>query len=218
VTTLAAFRLYHEREAQLWERQALIKARPIAGDRALCEALETARVEIVWGRPPPADAAAEIARLRARMERELAGESAGVYNPKLGRGGLVDIEFMVQFHQLMIGSANPSVRQRGTLEALDALARAQRIDARTHDTLRDAHGFLRRLENRLRIVHDRPQSELRAEPALELEQLARRMGYRGLPGEVGSRLLDDYATITRDVRDLFEQMLDQGHGPHDPAR
>ncbi|HJZ84617.1 MAG TPA: bifunctional [glutamate--ammonia ligase]-adenylyl-L-tyrosine phosphorylase/[glutamate--ammonia-ligase] adenylyltransferase [Polyangia bacterium] len=205
VTTLPALRAYHDHDAQLWERQAWIKARPLAGDPALCAALEAARVEIVFLRPLPADAAAQIAHLRARMEHELAGEAAGLYNPKLGLGGLTDIEFIVQFQQLMHGGNHSAVRERGSRQALDALLAKGLLDPAAHETLASAYRFLRRLSNRLRIVHDRPASELRTESPSELDKLARRMGYRGRDGEIGVRLLEDYVTTTRKVRVLFER-------------
>src|SRR5262249_25189322 len=145
VTTLPAFITYHEQGAQLWERQALIKARAVAGEGSLCAAFEQARQEIVYERPLPADAAAQIARLRARMENELAGETSALYNPKVGVGGLVDIEFVVQFHQLMQGHTQAALRARSTREALGALAQARVLDGSAHATLQGAYHFLRRL-------------------------------------------------------------------------
>ena len=203
VTTLPAFVAYHNESAQLWERQALIKARAVAGDAALCDAFERARNEIVFDRPLPPDAGAQIARLRARMENELAGESAALYNPKLGVGGLVDIEFVVQFHQLMHGQRVPAARARSTRESLDALSAAGVLDSRAHATLRDAYRFLRRLLNRMRIVHDRPEDHLSAEPGAELDKLARRMGYRG--AEAASHLVADYRATTGKVRALYSE-------------
>jgi [glutamine synthetase] adenylyltransferase / [glutamine synthetase]-adenylyl-L-tyrosine phosphorylase len=139
------------------------------------------------------------------MENELAGETSALYNPKLGVGGLVDIEFVVQFHQLMYGQSHPAVRARSTRESLDALAAAGVLDGRAHATLRDAYRFLRRLLNRMRIVHDRPQDHLAAEAGAEIEKLARRMGYRGTG--VGEQLLADYRATTRKVRALYSETL-----------
>jgi SAM-dependent methyltransferase len=86
---------HHARRAQLWERQALVKARAVAGDVAYGERLlGTALAPLVWERPLPEGAAEEIHRLRMRMEREVAGESVDQLNPKTGQGGLVDVEFV----------------------------------------------------------------------------------------------------------------------------
>ena len=114
---------HHARRAQLWERQALVKARAVAGDVAYGERLlGTALAPLVWERPLPDGAAEEIHRLRMRMEREVAGESVDQLNPKTGQGGLVDVEFATQYLQLLHGAVLPAVRQPGTLDALAALA------------------------------------------------------------------------------------------------
>ena len=127
VSSLAGFRAYHAKEAALWERQALIKARTVAGDRALGARDRAARRGARLQRERrtiPARMAPEIGRLRARMEKEIAQETAHVFNIKTGRGGLVDVEFLVQYLQLVHGPRLPSVRQRATADALAALARA----------------------------------------------------------------------------------------------
>jgi glutamate-ammonia-ligase adenylyltransferase len=208
VTTLPALTGYHEGAAQLWERQALIKARAIAGDPALGDAIDRALQAIVYDAPLPGDAAAQIDHLRDRMERELSGEhTAGHYNLKLGRGGLVDIEFVVQLHQLMHGGRHLDARNRKTLGALDALAAAGLVSAGDAAALGDGYRFLRRLENRLRIVHDRSGSELYADPPSELHKLARRMGYHAHDGPPGERLLADYLAITGRVRAIYERVF-----------
>ena len=88
------------------------------------------------------------------------------------------------------------------------LAQAGVVDAPAHATLRDAYRFLRRLLNRMRIVHDRPEDHLHAEPGAELDKLARRMGYRG--GDLARSLLADYRATTRKVRALYEQTFAAG--------
>jgi glutamate-ammonia-ligase adenylyltransferase len=207
VTTLDGLRHYHEREAQLWERQALIKARVVAGEPALAQAVEAMRVEIVYDRPLPPDAAAQIARTRARMEHELTNAEPGTYDVKLGPGGLVDVEFVTQYLQLVHGGAHEDVRARATREALAALHAAGALDADDHRVLVDAYRFLRHLESRLRIVHDRPSAELRAQPASELDKLARRLGYRDPQGVAGPRLFEHHLTTTRAVRHIYERIL-----------
>ena len=89
---------YHAREARLWERQALLRARPVAGDETLFSRAFAQVLEPSVFRPIDRGAAAkELLAMRDRMEREIAGESDGLYNSKLGRGGLVDVEFAAQF-------------------------------------------------------------------------------------------------------------------------
>ena len=110
VSSLAGFRAYHAKEAALWERQALIKARTVAGDRALGAEIERLAEAHVYrdGDGDAAAMAAEIGRLRARMEKEVAQETAHTFNIKTGRGGLVDVEFLAQYLQLVHGPRLPS--------------------------------------------------------------------------------------------------------------
>ena len=206
VSSIAAFEDYHRRQAMLWERQALIRARFVAGDASLGARIEALCQEHAYGGAgPPMSAAGmarEIGRLRDRMEKELARERPGQYNIKSGRGGLVDIEFIVQFLQLQHGGAHPGLRVPGTRAALQGLRDAGVIDEATSVALEEAYLFLRKLENRLRIVQDRSISELRAEPG-EVDKLARRMGYSEPQSGGGRRLLDDYLMHTGRVRDLY---------------
>src|SRR5690606_27926331 len=99
VTSLAALRAYHELAAQAWEREARLRAGPVAGAPAAAAAVEARRLAIV-SRPLPADAAADIHRIRVRMETELAQEGSQRRDLKRGRGGLLDVENAVQYLQL----------------------------------------------------------------------------------------------------------------------
>jgi glutamate-ammonia-ligase adenylyltransferase len=236
VSSLGGFERYHAKEAALWERQALIKARTVAGDPSLGARVEAIARRVVWSPGTPLDAATaaqEIGRLRVRLERELARERPGRFDIKTGRGGLLDVEFLVQYLQLVHGPRDPSLRERATGPALDALAAAGLLDGETHAQLAAAWRFLRRLESRLRIVHDRPITELRteqraepptephAEPRTEQrtevrydlrerDKLARRLGYREAAigsRSVGERLLDDYRAHTDRIRAIYRRWL-----------
>jgi len=193
----------------LWERQALLRARPVAGDVALFQrAHEQVLLPSLFRplfRPGGERAAAhELLAMRERMEREIAGETSGRYNSKLGRGGLVDVEFAVQFLQLVHGHAHPEVRTASTREALSALLQAELLAPADHDPLARGYRFLRRLESRLRIVRDRSVDKL-PETGLELLRLARRMGYRG--PRAGDELLADYQRTSSEVRAAFLRVL-----------
>jgi glutamate-ammonia-ligase adenylyltransferase len=215
VSSLAGFRAYHHKEAALWERQALIKARTVAGDRALGAEIERLAEAHVYG-PSPSEAAEmaqEIGRLRTRMERELAQETAHRFNIKTGRGGLVDVEFLVQYLQLVHGPRLSSLRQRATADALAALIAAGILDAADGRALADSYAFLRRLENRLRIVHDRSIQQITDRPD-ELTKLARRLGYHG--DDCGARLLADYRSHAGRTRALYARFLPTEHSLHEP--
>src|SRR5262249_23540485 len=124
VASVEAFRSYHHGSAALWERQALTKARVVAGPAALA-ALVTETVEgVVFGAGLSAAEVAEIARMRDRIEQERGGEGRDRVNIKTGRGGLVDVEFLVQMLQLRYGGDQPAVRERSTRLALGALGAA----------------------------------------------------------------------------------------------
>ncbi|HEY3359851.1 MAG TPA: bifunctional [glutamate--ammonia ligase]-adenylyl-L-tyrosine phosphorylase/[glutamate--ammonia-ligase] adenylyltransferase [Polyangia bacterium] len=213
VSSQEAFEEYHRTQAWLWERQALVRARFVAGDAELGRQLEARCAEYAYrpGAPADPDMAAVIARMRARMEKELAREEPGRYNIKSGRGGLVDIEFVVQYLQLRYGGADRTLRLRGTLPALGALRAAGVLPEAAAQALTEGYLFLRRLENRLRIVQDRSISELRSDP-VEIEKLARRMGYHDPSAASGARLLGDYLTHTGRVRELYRTFFPVAHG------
>ena len=205
VVSFEALQTYHSREARLWERQALLKARAVAGDEAL---LLRARAQVLepslFRKIDRAEAARELLAMRERMEREIAAESGGRYNSKLGRGGLVDVEFAVQFLQLVHGAEHPTVRSASTPQALSELLEAGLLAPQDHRPLLRGYRFLRRLESRLRIVRDRSVDRI-PESGRELRHLARRMGYSG--PRAGEELLADHERTAADVRAAFLRVL-----------
>jgi glutamate-ammonia-ligase adenylyltransferase len=206
VVSFDALATYHSREARLWERQALLRARPVAGDMALfARAEREVLAKSLFHALDRKEAARELRAMRDRMEREIADESDARYNSKLGRGGLVDVEFAVQFLQLVHGSSHPSVRTSSTLAALTALRREGLIADSEAEPLARGYRFLRRLESRLRIVRDRAISHLPTS-GRELKLLARRLGYSG--PRAGEELLSDYERETTSVRAAFLRVLE----------
>ncbi len=211
VVSLEAFRAYHlgrdgaGPRAADWERQALLRLRPCAGDeRVGAMAAEIAR-SAAYGRDEID--AAELLRIRDRMERELARERPGRYDVKLGRGGLADVEFAVQYLQMRHGAADPSVRVTETLGALEALEARGHVSSSRATVLRDGYRFLRRLEQRARIVHGGRETLLE-EGAAGLEALARSMGYRAGPTATASQqLIATYVEVTSEVRSAFAEVV-----------
>ena len=177
----------------------------MAGDEALFARAAAQVLEPSLFRPMDRAAAAqELLAMRERMEREIAAESGGQYNSKLGRGGLVDVEFAVQFLQLTYGAAHPRICTASTPQALEALLQEGLLAAQDHAPLARGYRFLRRLESRLRIVRDRSVDRL-PESGPELLRLARRMGYSG--PRAGEELLADYQRSTGEVRAAFLRVL-----------
>jgi glutamate-ammonia-ligase adenylyltransferase len=157
----------------------------------------------------PADTrtiAEEIHRLRQRIEREVSQERRGRYDIKLGRGGLVEIEFAVQLLQLAHGR-DPRIRTTETAVAIEALAAAGYLPADQAETLRDGYAFLRKLEQRIRILHATP-AQLLEENAPGLFPLARRVGIRDRRGsEAAAELLDRYREVTERVRGAYDAIV-----------
>ncbi|AUX40870.1 glutamate--ammonia-ligase adenylyltransferase [Sorangium cellulosum] len=196
--------------AAIWERLALIRARAAAGDPDLgAEAIAIAH-EAAYLQADDFDRVGEeIHRLRLRMERELSHERRGRRDFKLGRGGLADIEFSVQFLQMRHG-VDPRVRTTETLAAIDALAAAGYLSAEHADAFRDGHAFLRKIEQRIRIVHA-DASQLLEENAPGVPLLARRTGIRArTAAEAARELLARYGEITGRVRKAYDAIVGRG--------
>jgi glutamate-ammonia-ligase adenylyltransferase len=201
--------------SQLWERQALLRARLAAGDaplfvRAQREVLVPSLFRGVDGGLRAA-LAGELWAMRERIEREIAAESADRYNSKLGRGGLIDVEFAVQFLQLVHGRSHPEVRGAHTTTLLAALRDGSLLAPDEFGPLDRGWRFLRRLESRLRLERDRAIDHLPTS-GRDLELLARRLGYGG--PRAGEVLLSDYARATAGVRAALLSVLGlQGASP-----
>jgi glutamate-ammonia-ligase adenylyltransferase len=208
VSSLESFRRYHETSAQLWERQALIKARAVAGTPALQVRVSAIVADFVYRAPLSADDVREIRRLRWRMERELAKESRERVNIKTGRGGLVDVEFVAQMLQLHCGRREPRVRIGNSLGALEALAQVGVLPADDYTLLVDGYRFLRRVENSLRLAYDRPVEDL-DRTHMELRPLAKRMGYDAGADDIGEQLWHDYSLRREAIRACFDRWFDR---------
>jgi len=200
VSSLGAFTRYHQTSSQLWERQALIKARVVAGDLTFKPKIEEMLEGFAYREEIDSKGVDEIDRLRGRMEYELAREKADHFNIKTGRGGLVDIEFLVQMLQLRYGQRFPALRQRATLPALHALHACGVLPVDDFHTLTQGYRFLRELENRLRIEHDQPVEALES-GGEQLTALARRLGYEG--ENAAARLLAAYQRQRETIRACY---------------
>ncbi|MBX3024869.1 hypothetical protein KF840_08155 [bacterium] len=208
VTSRASFAAYHGGSAQAWERQALLRARPIVGSPALAAAFDALRRDILL-RPLPADAAAEIHRIRQRMEDELAREEGARRDFKIGRGGLLDIESVVQFLQLRHLAQHAELLEVDRIGVQIArLARLGLLTAADADVLQRGWAFLQRLSSRLRIVENRSISDLDEERG-DLDGIALHLGYTSPQRAGGARraLLEDYRRHTAAIREVYERVL-----------
>jgi len=206
VTSLDGFAQYHAQSSAVWERQALIRARVVCGPDALARRVESIVEGFVYGRGLAEDELSEIARLRVRMEQELARESERVLNLKFGRGGLIDIEFVAQTLALAHGHQRRELRRRDTRALLEAAGEARLLSEHDHEVLADAWSFLRGLENRLRIEGEHPIERITRDPAT-LVSAARRMGSREEGIDAGVRLLEDLDRHRGGVREVYDRLV-----------
>ena len=198
---LDRYRQYYETHAELWERQAAVKSRPVAGDEPLGEAWSRLAAEFAYSDPLTPDEAEQIYSVRARKENQAARKTGRMQDIKSGYGGLVDIEFLVQALQLRWGLTIRSARSPNTLDALDALTREGVVDSKVRDELRQAYLYLRKVENRLQIVENRSLAALPNNPTA-LSQLARRLYY-----ENAEALLSEHQQAAEKVRARFESIF-----------
>ena len=202
----SAFRDHFDRWAELWERQAYTKARVVGGDTVLGEKLLGLVAEFVYEKPVPPDLSDRIDTMRRRMEEERVKRGSELHL-KLGAGGIVDVEFIVQYLQLLHGKDRRALREPNTLSALAALDREAILSTDEYHALKESYRFLRMVENRLRIVADLSVNTVPKAPA-KLQKLARRLGY-ALDGDVppGERFLEDFAAHTSRVRAMYDKVF-----------
>jgi glutamate-ammonia-ligase adenylyltransferase len=184
-----------------------VRLRPCAGDLRLGAAVTEIAHIAAYERGAPDRK--EFLRIRARMEQELAKEREGRYDPKVGRGGLVDIELGVQWLQMEHGQ-DKSVRTTELTPAIDALENKGALKSSMATTFRDGYRFLRRLEQRARVVHG-SRTVLLHPNAPGLASLARSVGYRSGPaGSAGEVLMKTYLEVTGEVRAAFDEIFGGG--------
>jgi glutamate-ammonia-ligase adenylyltransferase len=174
---------YYDRLGRTWERQALIKVRPVAGDLELGEQFLRAIEPFIYRKYLNFAEINGIKALKRKIEHRTAREGESDTEVKTGKGGIRDIEFVIQFLQLLNGGDLPAVRQRNTLLAMEALERAGCLTDQEYRVLDDAYRFLRKVEHRLQLLFDL-QTHLLPDRPEELRKLALRMGYTDRGGEV----------------------------------
>jgi [glutamine synthetase] adenylyltransferase / [glutamine synthetase]-adenylyl-L-tyrosine phosphorylase len=195
---------YYERAGQNWERAAMIKARPCAGDLPAGEELLRALAPFVWRKHLDYAAVADVHAMKSQIHAfrghgEIAVEG---HNVKLGRGGIREIEFFVQTQQLIAGGRHPALRGRETLATLAVLAERGFIDEETRANLDTAYRFLREVEHRLQMVADEQTHALPADRG-GVERFARFLGYAGRDA-FAAALLAQLAIVQRHYAGLFE--------------
>ena len=207
IVSLDAFREYYRGQARNWEKQALLKARIMVGSPKLSRQVQETVARILYETPPPSQVREEMAHVRSRMEKERSGEGSGRFNPKLGFGGLTDIEFLVQFLQWTHGPAFPDLRQTNTLQALKSLSNNGLLSDETHLQLQEAYQFLTTLDHGLQLLFDR-KGDARTYDPEELKQLVdlNVMGL-GNPTLLSWDMVSHYEKVRRNVRSIFKTVF-----------
>ncbi|MFQ5899369.1 MAG: bifunctional [glutamate--ammonia ligase]-adenylyl-L-tyrosine phosphorylase/[glutamate--ammonia-ligase] adenylyltransferase [Candidatus Methylomirabilia bacterium] len=203
-SSLAALGGYYREWADLWERQALTRARVVWGDRRLARRVGRVIREITYRGPLSHADLKEIQDIRQRMELELGRENPGHLSVKYGRGGLADVEFIVQTFQLSEGAQAPAIRRANTAAAIRALGRQGRLAESDAAQLADHYRFLRRVSASLRLFGARRADVLELSGRMPV-RLAKSLGF---PSR--AEFLADYRRRTAEVRRLYDRVFSPG--------
>ncbi|PKW28276.1 bifunctional [glutamine synthetase] adenylyltransferase/[glutamine synthetase]-adenylyl-L-tyrosine phosphorylase [Phycicoccus duodecadis] len=202
VRTVASHRAYYERWAKTWEFQALLKARPVAGDEGVGRAYLEAVGPMVWQASTRENFVPDVQAMRRRVEEHIPKAEAD-RQIKLGAGGLRDVEFSVQLLQLVHGRADETLRGPTTLEALEALSTGGYVGRDDAATLAAAYRYLRALEHRVQLYRLR-RTHLMPTSDADLRRLGRALGHRTAPDQA---VLEQWRARRREVRRLHERIF-----------
>ena len=201
VRSLESMENYYAGFGETWERIALIKARRIAGDRELAYEFLRQHQPFIYPRSPTPDLLDEIAKIKRRIERDVARSDALERDVKLGRGGIREIEFVVQTLQFIHGGRHVFLQETGTLNALRALARLELIPDKEVVDLDRAYRFLRTVEHRLQIEAEQQTHTLPRDRAV-LDRLAQSLAFDSIT---------DFNAILKknmeNVRSVFDRVI-----------
>jgi [glutamine synthetase] adenylyltransferase / [glutamine synthetase]-adenylyl-L-tyrosine phosphorylase len=203
VPTIDSIVNYYESWGEPWERQALIKARHIAGSEEIGKRFRSFVRSFTFSRQMDESALEDIKRVKHRSEKEYAIEPR--IHVKQGPGGIRDIEFYVQFSQLTIGWRYPDVRLSDTLGAIEALANAKVLLEGEESILSIAYVFLRTVEHRLQLRSLTPQSVI-PDPPEEVDLLARSLGFKSSAGSAADTFLGILNRYRFQIRAILERV------------
>jgi glutamate-ammonia-ligase adenylyltransferase len=205
--SLASYEAWYERWARTWEFQALIKARPVAGDAELGASFAKLVEPFVWPERLAPDAVRSVRAMKARAEGETHRRGLDDRELKRGRGGIRDIEFAVQLLQLVHGRHDRTIRSANTLDALAQLVAAGYVDRADADPFDAAYRFLRTVEHRLQIW-DEQQTHTLPTDANARTRLARVLGYRDRGARSAAEQLDaEHRAHQARVRTTHEKLF-----------
>ena len=199
--SLRSYELYYESWGRTWERQALIKARPVAGDMGIAEGFIRMITPFVYRKYLDIAAIDEIGQMKGRIDSTSKRDDI-----KRGYGGIREVEFFIQAFQLIYGGKEPLLRERNTLRALHRITQKGIIGYEDYQSLSQAYIFLRRLEHRLQFLHDLQTHELPADER-EMDALSRKMGF-----DDRHALLRQLRLHTGRVHSIFDALIEEREG------
>jgi [glutamine synthetase] adenylyltransferase / [glutamine synthetase]-adenylyl-L-tyrosine phosphorylase len=213
--SLASTIEYYRRHAATWERQALLKARPVAGDVELGGRLLEHLAPVVYPDHLEPSAIDDVRHMKVRIEEYVRARGKETVEVKRGRGGIRDVEFAVQLLQMVHGRRDPNVREPNTLRALSALAKEGYVAASDAQDLSASYGFLRTLEHRLQLARDLQTHEL-PQDAASLRRLARSMAFTD--SDSFRRAYEEHTQVVRGLHErlFYRPLLEAFAGPPVP--
>lgn len=213
LTTLDGYLKYLAQHARLWEKQALLKARPIAGDFDLGRKFLSGAADHLFGIPPE-QVRANVHAMKQRMEQFLQEKGRYWGEVKLGEGSIRDVEFVVQYLQLAHGGQYSELWERSTLQALSRLAQRNLLSREEERVLADGYVFLRTVEHYLQILNYQQTYTLPPDPAA-IQFLARRLGFQG--ARAGVHFLHRYEEHCQVIRTSYLRHVGDGQMENNPA-
>jgi [glutamine synthetase] adenylyltransferase / [glutamine synthetase]-adenylyl-L-tyrosine phosphorylase len=202
--SLDSYMEYYGKWSEHWEHQALIKARPVAGDLELAQELVDATRAVAFPERLSSEAIAQMRHLKARMEKERVPRGIDPRRHlKLGPGGIADVEFSVQLLQRMHGHRYEGLRVTGTLAALETAQSLELVTEGESRRLHEAFSFLMQLRNRIFFLFGKPVDALPTKPE-ELEALGIALGYKDQPRQ---ELEERFLQVTRRARRVTEKLI-----------
>jgi len=207
VSSLDGYVAYLDEHARLWEKQALLKARAVAGDEGVGGEFLRRTEPLVFNSAVEA-VRTDVHRMRLRTEAFLRGQGRDWGEVKLGEGSIRDVEFVVQYLQLAHGAERPEIRTQNTLDALRRLAAGGLLSSDDHRVLADGYVFLRTVEHHLQLMHYQ-QTHTLPDDLEALTHLARRLGFGG--EEAGSQFLTRYEQHRAAIRAVYLRYLGSRH-------
>ena len=209
VSSLESHIGYLNKDAQLWEKQALLKARVVAGNRELGREFLRRAEPLIYNSPP--DAVRDNVRgMKRKIEEELVRKGRSVWSEvKSGEGSIRDVEFVVQYLQLLHGGKQPAVRSFNTLDALMRLADCGFLHADEYRLLSDGYVFQRTVEHSLQLLHNKQTHELPGDPR-ELSFLSRRLDFPS-----SEQFVEHYRQHREAVRAVYNRYLGERDKAHE---